>query len=88
MISIVKKAQCTAKPEPRAWQTARSSGITYRVGISDGSSNLELRCKDDDVYYKFEPFNFYQVALETSQVARNDSIIESTRIVDCQLLEE
>lgn len=88
MISIVKKAQCTAKPEPKPWQTSRGSGITYRVGISDGTSNIEVRCKDDNVYYKFEPFEFYQVALEINQVARNDSIIESVRVVDCQLVEE
>lgn len=88
MISVVKKAQCTAKPDPKPWQTARGSGITYRIGISDGASNIEVRCKDADVYNKFEPFSFYQVALETTQVARNDSIIESTRVVDCQLLED
>lgn len=85
MVSIVKHVQCTAKPDPKPWTTQNGSGITYRVSISDGVSNLELKCKDVDVYNKFEPFQFYQVALDVMQVASNNYIVERVRVVDCQI---
>lgn len=83
MVTVAKSVQCTAKPDARAWQQNGNAGITYKIGISDGKSNVELKC-EPEVYEKFVVGQYYDVALNVTQNAQNNYIIERVRIVDCQ----
>lgn len=86
MITVAKNVLCTSKPDAKAWQNNGLSGISYRVGVSDGKSSVEMKCATDLPYNKFEVGQHYDVAMEVTQVAQNNYIIERVRIVDCQLV--
>ena len=84
MIVTSPKVMCTGKPEPRAWEFNGRSGVSYKVNISDGSSNLELPVKDAEIWNKFEPFKRYRVSIEVSQVANDNRLSTRCRVVDAK----
>lgn len=62
------KVMCTAVNEPRSWTLDNGrEGVTYKVELSDGSSNIQLACKNIDVYQEFIPFDYYSVVIELAQ---------------------
>lgn len=75
------KVMCTGKPEPRAWEYNGRSGVSYKVNLSDGSSNLELPVKDAEVWNMFDPFKKFIVDIEISQVANDNRIVTRCRVV-------
>lgn len=84
MIMKTPKVMCIAKPEPKAWEFNGRSGISYKIGISDGTSNLELPVSSAEVWNKFESFGEYIALVEVSQVANDNRLAARCRIVDCQ----
>lgn len=84
MIVTSPKIMCTGKPEPRAWEFNGRSGVSYKVNVSDGSSNLELPVKDAEVWNLFEPFKRFRVDIEISQVANDNRLATRCRIVGCK----
>ena len=85
MIFSSPKVMCTGKPEPRAWEFNGRSGVSYKVCVSDGSSNLELPVKDAEIWNKFEPFKKFRVDIEISQVANDNRLATRCRIVEARV---
>ena len=71
---------CTAKPKPIEWEFEDRKGVTLKVTLSDGEGYLNLKCRDEEIYNKFEPFNFYDVVIELFPVMSTNSM--NGRIVD------
>lgn len=84
MLVVTPVVMCVAKPDPRPWSRGNSSGITYRVGISDGQNVLNVKCANSDVYNKISAMRNYQVTLNITQNAQDNAIIERVTVVDCQ----
>lgn len=74
---------CTGKPEPKAWEFNGRSGVSYKVCLSDGSSNIELPIKDAELWNTFTPFKYYNCTIEISQVANDNRLATRCRVVDC-----
>lgn len=88
MLVATQKVMCTAKPDPKPWSSGGRSGISYRVTLSDGKSALDLRCSNDEVYNKIEPFGYYQAVVNIVQAAQDDRIVERVQLVDVQIAGE
>lgn len=84
MVVTSSKVMCTGKPEPRAWEFNGRSGVSYKVNISDGKSNLELPVIDAECWNKFEPFKRMRVDIEISQVAVDNRLSTRCRVIDCK----
>lgn len=84
MIVTAPKVMCTGRPEPKAWEFNGRSGMSYKVQISDGQSNLELPCATPEVYNLFSPFKTFQVNIEVSQVANDNRLATRCRVVGAQ----
>lgn len=76
------KVLCTARPDPKAWEFNGRSGVSYKVSVSDGTSNLELPVKDAETWNRFVPFGNYIITVEVSQVANDNRLSTRCRIVD------
>ena len=74
MVVTSPKVMCTGKPEPRAWEFNGRSGVSYKVNISDGSSNLELPVKDAEIWNicdLFKPVRFLKKSIACISCSRS-----------------
>lgn len=83
MYFTVKDVMCTAKAKPKAWAVGDNSGVSYKVELGDGESNLKLPVIDEQTWDKFEPFGMYNVVLEVNQTARDNRLATTLRITEC-----
>lgn len=74
----------TGKPEPKAWEYNGRSGVSYKVSISDGSSNVELPVVDAEIWNKFKSLGNFIVTIEISQVANDNRLSTRCRVVDAE----
>ena len=58
---------CVSIPEPRQWEMDGRNGVSYKVDLSDGTSTVQLACKDINVYQVFRPFKKFTVQIELLQ---------------------
>lgn len=64
------------------------SGVSYKIKISDGQDTLELPVSSPEVWNMFAPFGYYQVNMETSQVANDNRISTRSRVVNVKEVEQ
>lgn len=84
MLAGSANLMCTGVPDPREWTFRDRSGISYKVNLSDGQSNLELPVSEASVFSVFKPFERYNVTFEISQVADDNRITTRCRVVDAK----
>lgn len=84
MLVGTPKVKCVARQDPKAWEFNGRSGVSYKVEISDGTTNVQLPVSSADVWNMFKPFEDYYCTIEISQVAQDNRIATKCRIVDCK----
>lgn len=68
MFVVAQKVMCTAKNPPRDWEMEDGrKGVSYKVEISDGNNNMKIACADEDIYNKFQAFEYYAIEIDLQQ---------------------
>lgn len=81
MVVSNSSLMCVGKPAPRPYNVNGTSGISYKIELSDGSGTVTLPVSDEAVYQLFEPWHMYHVDVEITQSAMENRIVTRSRVI-------
>lgn len=60
------------------------TGVTYRVDLSDGETNIQINCRNIEVYSKFRPFERFNVEFDLQQTLYDGRRGVKAMVVNCE----